>query len=74
MGKILDLSTHPEPYVSVGGLAEYWGVSRKQIYKQLDAGTLKAIRLGPRLYRIHTSDAREFEERARLVPCQAAEE
>jgi excisionase family DNA binding protein len=63
---IRDLSTHQVPYVSVGELANYWNVSRKQIYKQIDAGTLEAIRLGPRLFRIRTSVAREFEERARM--------
>lgn len=62
------LESHGEPYVTVGALAEYWLVSRKQIYKQIEAGTLPAIRLGPRLYRIPTERAREFEESARLAP------
>jgi excisionase family DNA binding protein len=65
---IRDLTTHPVPYVSVGELATYWIVSRKQIYKQIDAGTLQAIRLGPRLFRIRTDDARKFEEQARMYP------
>jgi excisionase family DNA binding protein len=65
---IHDLSTHPTAYVSVGELASYWRISRKQIYKQIDAGTLPAIRLGPRLFRIRTCVAREFEETARLSP------
>ena len=65
---IRDLSTHPLAYVSVGELASYWRISRKQIYKQIDAGTLLAIRLGPRLFRIRTCVAREFEERARMAP------
>lgn len=63
---IRDLSTHPVPYVSVGELASYWHISRKQIHKHIDAGSLEAIRLGPRLFRIRTSVAREFEERARM--------
>ena len=63
---IRDLSTHPSVYVSVGELAEYWQVSRKQIYKQIEAGTLTAIRLGPRLFRIRTCVARDFEESARM--------
>ena len=67
---IRDLSTHPLAYVSVGELASYWRISRKQIYKQIDAGTLPAIRLGPRLFRIRTCVAREFEENARLSPGQ----
>jgi excisionase family DNA binding protein len=70
---IRDLTTHPVPYVSVAELAVYWGVSRKQIYKQIDAGTLQAIRLGPRLFRIRTNVAREFEERARMRPAVMAE-
>jgi excisionase family DNA binding protein len=65
-----DLSTHTVAYVSVGELATYWRISRKQIYKQIDAGTLPAIRLGPRLFRIRTCIAREFEERARMAPAQ----
>ena len=67
---IRDLSTHPLAYVSVGELASYWRISRKQIYKQIDAGTLLAIRLGPRLFRIRTCVAREFEERARMSPVE----
>jgi excisionase family DNA binding protein len=63
-----DLATHPRAYVSVGELAGYWGIGRKQIYKQLDAGTLEAIRLGPRLYRISTAKALEFERKAKLKP------
>ncbi len=61
-----DLQLHPEPYVTVGELAEYWLVGRKQIYKQIDAGTLPAIRLGPRLLRIRTADARAFERSANM--------
>ena len=64
--RIVNLATHTEKYVSVGQLAEYWQVSRKQIYKQIDAGTLEAIRLGERLYRIRTSTAFEFEKRANM--------
>ena len=65
---INNLATHPRPYVSVGELATYWGIGRKQIYKQLDAGTLEAIRLGPRLFRIRTAQALEFERKAKLTP------
>jgi excisionase family DNA binding protein len=65
---IRDLSNHPSPYVTTSELADYWLVSRKQIYKQIEAGTLKAIRLGPRLLRISTAEAREFERTAKMVP------
>ncbi len=64
--RLRDLESHPEPYVTVAELAEYWLVGRKQIYKQIDAGTLSAIRLGPRLLRIRTADAIEFEHRANM--------
>jgi excisionase family DNA binding protein len=64
--RLADLKSHPEAYVTIGELAEYWMVSRKQIYKQIDAGTLRAIRLGPRLLRIRTADAIEFEQRAKM--------
>jgi excisionase family DNA binding protein len=66
--KITNLLNHPEPYVTTSDLAGYWRVSRKQIYKQIDAGTLKAIRLGPRLLRISTTEAIRFEEMAKLSP------
>jgi excisionase family DNA binding protein len=65
---IRDLASHAAVYVSVGELADYWRISRKQIYKQIDAGTLEAIRLGPRLFRIRTAVARNFEESARMAP------
>lgn len=64
--RVRDLKTHSDPYVTVGELAEYWLVGRKQIYKHIDAGTLRAIRLGPRLLRIRTAEAIEFERRANM--------
>jgi excisionase family DNA binding protein len=70
--RIVNLATHSEKYVSVSQLADYWQVSRKQIYKQIDAGTLEAIRLGERLYRIRTSTALEFEKRAHMQAVPAA--
>jgi hypothetical protein len=66
--KIIDLETHHERYVTTSGLAAYWRVSRKQIYKQIDAGTLVAIRLGPQLLRISTAEAIRFEETAKMKP------
>jgi excisionase family DNA binding protein len=67
---VKDLQLHSEPYVTVGELAEYWLVGRKQIYKQIEAGTLPAIRLGPRLLRIRTADARAFERSANMRVAQ----
>lgn len=66
--RIRDLDSHPTPYVTITSLADYWGISRKMIYKQIDAGTLDAVRFGPRLYRIKTSEARRFERSAKLSP------
>jgi excisionase family DNA binding protein len=65
---IINLATHPEAYVTVRELAEYWQVSRRVIYKQIEAGTLESIRLGPRLLRIRTVVAQEFEQAARMRP------
>jgi excisionase family DNA binding protein len=66
--KIMDLQKHPDPYVTTSDLAGYWRVSRKQIYKQIDAGSLRAIRLGPRLLRISTAEAIRFEDLAKMLP------
>jgi excisionase family DNA binding protein len=71
--QITDLQTHPEPYLTTSDLADYWRVSRKQIYKQIEAGTLKAIRLGPRLLRISTAEAIRFEEMAKMSPASDRE-
>lgn len=68
--RIRNLQDHPESYVTTSELAEYWMVSRSRIYKHIEAGTLRAIRLGPRLLRISTDDALDFERRAKLMPEQ----
>ena len=65
---IQNLRSHPEPYVTVGELANYWLVSRKLIYGHVESGALKAVKLGPRLLRIQTAAAIEFEKRAKLLP------
>ena len=66
--RLVSLKSHPEVYVTIGELAEYWAVNRKQLYKQIEAGTLPAIRLGPRLLRIRTADAIQFESNAKMYP------
>ena len=68
--RIRSLQDHQEPYVTTSELADYWMVSRSQIYKHIEAGTLKAIRLGPRLLRISLEEALDFERRAKLEPPQ----
>ncbi len=71
---IESLEAHSEPYVTVRELAEYWSVSTKQIYKQIDAGMLSYLRIGPRLLRIRTDDAKAFERRAKMDPQSAAKQ
>jgi len=58
---IQDLASHPARYVTVAELADYWAVSRRQIHKRIESGSLEAIRLGWRLYRVRTEAALEFE-------------
>src|SRR5262245_13499735 len=62
--RVQDLKTHPEPYITVAELATYWLVARKYIYKLIGSGRLRAIRLGPRMLRIRTTEAIQFERRA----------
>jgi excisionase family DNA binding protein len=69
---IQNLSNHPVRYVTVAELAEYWAVSRHQIYKQIESGALEALRFGPRLYRVPTSAALRFERAVGVSSGQAA--
>ena len=71
---IRDLVSHQARYVTIAELAEYWGVSRQQIYKRIDSGALEAIQLGSRLVRVRTAAALEFEQRARVDPSRDREE
>ena len=64
---IRDLAAHPAHYVTVADLAEYWAVSRQQIYKRIESGALAAVRFGSRLYRVRTSAALEYERSARVM-------
>lgn len=61
-----DLQSYPEPFVKTEDLAQYWYVSHRQIYKQIEDGRLPAIRVGPRTVRIPTRDAADFEKRLML--------
>jgi excisionase family DNA binding protein len=63
---IRDLTSHQARYVTIAELAEYWGVSRQQIYKRIDSGALEAIQLGARLVRVRTIAALEYERSARV--------
>ena len=42
----MNLNTHPEPYVLVSELADYWRVSERTIYRDIDKGALTAVRVG----------------------------
>jgi excisionase family DNA binding protein len=61
---IRDLSAHAARFVTVAELAEYWSVSRQQIYKRIESGALEAICLGSRLYRVRTKTALEYERQS----------
>jgi excisionase family DNA binding protein len=65
---IRDLHDHQTPYVTTAQLAKYWVMSRRQIYKEIERGALKALRLGPRLVRISTVDAIRFEKLGNIPP------
>jgi excisionase family DNA binding protein len=65
-GRIRDLNTHDEPFVTPVQIARHLGVGRKQIAKWIDAGTLPAYRFGDRQWRIRLDDARSFVERSRV--------
>jgi excisionase family DNA binding protein len=64
---IRDLASHSARFVTIAELAEYWAVSRQQIYKRIESGALEGIRLGSRLYRVRTSAALEYERRASVT-------
>ena len=64
---IRDLASHHAHYVTIAELAEYWGVSRQQIYKRIEAGALDAIQLGSRLVRVPAAAALEYERCARVA-------
>ena len=64
---IRDLATHPGRYLTVAELAEYWAVSRQQIYKRIESGALGTIRFGCAVTGFPTRSALAFERRAQVV-------
>ena len=62
----IDLRTHVSAYVTVGELADYWAVSRRQIYRQIQSGELLALKFGPRLWRVSAESARQLERTSEL--------
>jgi excisionase family DNA binding protein len=61
---IKSLQDHETAYVTLPELAEYWGIGRKSVYRQVHEGALRAVRLGPRLVRVTVEEARRFERNA----------
>jgi excisionase family DNA binding protein len=58
---IHNLANHAAPYVTVRELAEYWRVSQKQVRRRVASGSLRGLRLGPRIWRITVASALAFE-------------
>ena len=69
MSPIRDIEAHSEPVITPDELAEYLKVSLDTIHRAIRSGTLPAFRIGPRLLRIRTEDARTF-----LRPAQPSTE
>jgi len=47
-------------YLSIDEVAEHVGVHRDTVIRWIEAGTLQAYKLGPRLYRIDICDLDAF--------------
>lgn len=58
---IRDLATHPVVYLRPYELASHWQISPAHLLEHIRTGRLKAIRFGPRSFRIHRRDATNFE-------------
>jgi excisionase family DNA binding protein len=72
MTRIRDLQEHPEPLVTPDELAVYLKVSVDTIQRAIRSGALPAVRIGPRLLRIRTVDARRFLRPTRPAAPRAA--
>src|SRR5204862_281410 len=55
-------------WLSVAQLSRRWQLSRKTIYKFIDAGILPVWKVGGRLYRIALADVVRFETHNKLPP------
>jgi hypothetical protein len=64
---IFDLTSHPWAYVTVRELADYWRISEKRVLAHLVSGDVAGIELSPKVFRIQTRTAIEFERRARFA-------
>jgi len=55
------------PY-TVAQLADYWQCSDTFIYDRINAGELRAFKLGGKLWRVRADAVEEFEQRAIGTP------
>lgn len=69
---IINLDTHPDPHVSVGALARYYGVSPSTIYRHIIKGAVRVVFVGPEhLIRIPIDEARRYGHPHTSQPLQA---
>jgi excisionase family DNA binding protein len=59
MSKIHDLRTHPDRFVTAQELAEYYRISDRTVYRLVEKGALKAVKVGASV-RIPTQAARKI--------------
>jgi excisionase family DNA binding protein len=71
---VRDLISHDKRFLTTDDLANYWGVSRRHIHKQIEQGDLPAVRLGPRSIRVATEDAIDFERRRTFAPSDPSDD
>lgn len=60
MSAIVDLATHPEPYVTIADIAAYWQVHRATVYRDIAKGALLPHYLPSGYMRIAIEDARAY--------------
>jgi excisionase family DNA binding protein len=71
MTRIGNLDDHPDPFVTPEQLAAHLSVSVDTIHRAIRTGTLPAVRVGPRLLRVRTEDARQFLRPVNATPSVA---
>ena len=61
MPAILDINTHPHPFVTVAELAAYCHFDQKTVRRHIDKGALVVHRIGPdHAIRIPLANAQEY--------------
>jgi excisionase family DNA binding protein len=60
MSEIIDLDTHPEPYVTIADIAAYWQVHRATVYRDIAKGALNAHYMPSGHMRIAIDEARSY--------------